>query len=388
MIYVGIDVAKEKHDCFIVSSEGEIIEDVFTISNDFIGFNKLLNCLSEFESKDIRIGLEATGHYSTNLFNFLKDHHSHIVLFNPLQTNLFRKAQTLRKNKTDKIDARLIALMLHSDDFKSHSELSYHLSELKALTRHRFRLVKESSKMKISLTRLVTILFPELPSVVYKIHQSSTYALLKAFPSKQTIVNAHLTKLTNVLKKASKGKYGKEKAILIKDTATRSIGLNSRATSFELSQTLYLIEVLTNEISKLDQEIETIMAELDSPLLSVPGISFKLGSIILAEIGDINRFDTPAQLQAFAGLEPSTHQSGNFTASHAKMVKRGSKQLRWALLQAARLIAMNDPTFNKYMQKKLAEGKHFFVAQSHVAKKLIRVIFHIMTCNIQFVSQE
>lgn len=388
MIYVGIDVAKEKHDCFIVSSDGVIIQDVFSISNDFIGFNKLLNCLSEFESKDIRIGLEATGHYSTNLFNFLKDHHSHIVLFNPLQTNLFRKAHTLRKNKTDKIDARLIALMLHSSDFKSHSDLSYHLSELKALTRHRFRLIKESSKMKISLTRLVTILFPELTTVVYKIHQSSTYALLKAFPSKQAIANAHITKLTNVLKKASKGKYGKDKAILIKDTATHSIGLNSRATSFELSQILYLIEVITNEISKLDQEIETIMTELDSPLLSVPGISFKLGSIILAEIGDIKRFNTPAQLQAFAGLEPSNHQSGNFTASHAKMVKRGSKQLRWALLQAARLIAMNDPTFNKYMQKKLAEGKHFFVAQSHVAKKLIRVIFHIMTYNIQFVSQE
>lgn len=388
MIYVGIDVAKEKHDCFIISSEGVIIQDVFTISNDFIGFNKLLNCLSEYESKDIKIGLEATGHYSTNLFNFLKDHHSHIVLFNPLQTNLFRKAHTLRKNKTDKIDARLIALMLHSSDFKSHSDLSYHLSELKALTRHRFRLIKESSKMKISLTRLITILFPELTSVVYSIHQSSTYALLKAFPSKQSIANAHITKLTNVLKKASKGKYGKDKAILIKDTAKHSIGLNSRATSFELSQTLYLIEIITNEISKLDQEIKSIMTELNSPLLSVPGISFKLGSIILAEIGDINRFDTPAQLQAFAGLEPSNHQSGNFTASYSKMVKRGSKQLRWALLQAARLIAMNDATFKKYMHKKLNEGKHFFVVQSHLAKKLIRVIFHIMTNNVQFISQE
>lgn len=388
MIYVGIDVAKEKHDCFIVSSEGVIIQDVFTISNDFIGFNKLLKSLSDFESEDIKIGLEATGHYSTNLFNFLKDHHSHIVLFNPLQTNLFRKAHTLRKNKTDKIDARLIALMLHSRDFKSHSDLSYHLSELKALTRHRFRLVREASKMKTSLTRLVTILFPELPSVVYKIHQPSTYALLKAFPSKKAIAHAHLTKLTNILNKASKGKYGKDKAILIRDTATHSIGLDSRATSFELSQTLYLIEVLANEISKLDQEIKTIMAELDSPLLSVPGISFKLGAIILAEIGDIKRFNTPAQLQAFAGLEPSHHQSGNYTASYAKMVKRGSKQLRWALLQAARLIAMNDLTFKKYMQKKLAEGKHYYVAQSHVAKKLIRVVFHLMTHNIQFVSQE
>lgn len=387
MIYVGIDVAKHKHDCYIVNSDGEIIKDVFTISNDLTGFSQLLDSIPKVSSGQIKIGLEATGHYSINLLNFLKDHYHHIVVFNPLQTNLFRKAHTLRKNKTDKIDARFIALMLHSNDYNSYSDISYHLQDLKSLSRHRFRLKSQSSKLKISLTRLITIMFPELPSVVYSIHQKSTYTLLEQFPSKSEIAKAHLTTLINLLHKASKGKYSKDKAILIRDTARTSIGSDSRAISFELKQTLRLINSLQDEINSLDLEIKALMNEIQSPITSIPGISNTLGSMILSEIGDISRFDTPAQLQAFAGLEPSTHQSGNFTASNSRMVKRGSKYLRWALLEAARLIVMRDTTFKLYYQKKKAEGKHHYVAQSHVAKKLIRVIFHLLSNNLYFLPQ-
>ena len=387
MIYVGIDVAKHKHDCYIVSSDGEILKDVFTISNDLAGFTQLLDSIPNISSEHIKIGLEATGHYSINLLNFLKDHYHHIVVFNPLQTNLFRKAHTLRKNKTDKIDARFIALMLHSNDYNSYLDISYHLKDLKSLSRHRFRLKTQSSKLKISLTRLITIMFPELPSLVYSINQKSTYALLEHFSSKAEIANAHLTTLTNVLHKASKGKYSKDKAILIRDTARNSIGSDSRAISFELKQTLRLIKSLQDEIHSLDLEIESLMNEIQSPITSIPGVSNTLGSMILSEIGDISRFDTPAQLQAFAGLEPSTHQSGNFTASNARMVKRGSKYLRWALLEASRLIPMRDTTFKLYYQKKKAEGKHHFVAQSHVARKLIRVIYHLLSNNLTFTPQ-
>lgn len=387
MIYVGIDIAKHKHDCYIVNSNGEIIKDVFTISNDLDGFTLLLNSIPDVASEHIKIGLEATGHYSINLLNFLKDHYHHIVVFNPLQTNLFRKAHTLRKNKTDKIDARFIALMLHSNDYNSYLDISYHLQDLKSLSRHRFRLKSQSSKLKTSLTRLITIMFPELPSVVYSIHQNSTYALLELFSSKDEISNAHLTSLTNILKKASRGKYSKEKAILIRDAARNSIGCDSRAISFELRQTLRLIRSLQDEINNLDLEIKSLMNELQSPITSIPGISNTLGSMILAEIGDISRFNSPAQLQAFAGLDPSTHQSGNFIASQSRMVKRGSRYLRWALLEAARLIAMRDATFKLYYKKKIAEGKHHFVAQSHVAKKLIRVIYHLLSNNLTFLPQ-
>ncbi|WP_337998875.1 IS110 family transposase [Desulforamulus ruminis] len=129
------------------------------------------------------------------------------------------------------------------------------------------------------------------------------------------------------------------------------------------------------------------MVALDSPILTVPGISYTLGAIILAEVGDITRFATPAKLLAFAGLDPSTYQSGKFSANSTPMVKRGSSYLRWALINAARLIAMRDPTFKSYMAKKKSEGKHQFVALSHVGKKLVRVIFSLLKNNSIFIPQ-
>jgi transposase len=387
MIFVGIDVAKDKHDCFIVSSDGEVLKNVFTFKNDLEGFNSFLAAIPDVPKDTIRVGLEATGHYSLNLMNFITNNQLPLVVLNPLQTNLFRKAHTLRKSKTDKIDAKIIALMLQSGNFSPHSNLSYHLSELKSLTRHKSRIKKNLSRYKVSLNRILDIMFPELSSVVYSLNQKSIYALLKAFPSKKAIATAHLTKLTNVLKKSSYGKYGKSKALLIRETASSSIGTDSRALSFELSQTISFIEIYTSQINKINHEIKSIMDELQSPILSVPGISYGLGSVIISEIGSIKNFDSPYKLLAFAGLDPSTYQSGKFAASNMKMVKRGSPYLRWALLEAARLIAMRDKTFKEYYLKKKAEGKHHYVALSHVAKKLVRVIYYLLSNNTVFVPQ-
>ena len=386
MFLVGIDVAKDKHDCFICDSEGNVLKDVFTFSNDREGFNLLLSFMPT-SSENVKVGLEATGHYSLNLINFLIDNGYSPVVFNPLQINLFRKAHTLRKTKTDKIDAKLIALMLSSSDAKPHLDLSYHVMELKSLTRYRSRLKDQLARLKISLARIIEIVFPELEDCVYSINQKSTMALLHEFPSKELIANAHLTRLTNVLKDNSRGKYSKDKALEIRDVAINSIGTSSDASSFELVQTIDMINFYSSKIDELDAKIKYIMIELESPILSIPGISYNLGSIILAEIVDINRFDTPAQLQAFAGLDPATHQSGKFIATGVSMVKRGSPYLRWAILNASRLIAMRDPCFKDYYQRKRKEGKHHFVALTHVAKKLIRVIFKLLKTNSQFSPQ-
>ena len=386
MFLVGIDVAKYKHDCFICDSEGNVLKDVFTFSNDREGFNLLLSFMPT-SSENVKVGLEATGHYSLNLINFLIDNGYSPVVFNPLQINLFRKAHTLRKTKTDKIDAKLIALMLSSNDAKPHLDLSYHVTELKSLTRYRSRLKDQLARLKISLARIIEIVFPELEDCVYSINQKSTMALLHEFPSKELIANAHLTRLTNVLKDNSRGKYSKDKALEIRNVAINSIGTSSDASSFELVQTIDMINFYSSKIDELDAKIKDIMIELESPILSIPGISYNLGSIILAEIVDINRFDTPAQLQAFAGLDPATHQSGKFIATGVSMVKRGSPYLRWAILNASRLIAMRDPCFKDYYQRKRKEGKHHFVALTHVAKKLIRVIFKLLKTNSQFSPQ-
>lgn len=386
MFIVGIDVAKDKHDCFICDSEGNVLKDVFTFSNDRDGFNLLLSFMPE-SCENVKVGLEATGHYSLNLINFLIDNGYSPVVFNPLQINLFRKAQTLRKTKTDKTDAKLIAIMLSSSDAKPHSHLYYHVAELKSLTRYRFRLKDQLARFKISLSRIVNIIFPELEDCVYSINQKSTMALLYEFPSKELIANAHITRLTNVLKDNSRGKYSKDKALEIRQLAINSIGTSSDANSFELVQTIDMINFYSSKMDELDAKIKDIMDELESPILSIPGISYNLGSIILAEIVDINRFDTPAQLQVFARLNPATHQSGKFIATDVSMVKRGSSYLRWALLNASRLIAMRDVRFKEYYQKKRSEGKHHFVALTHVARKLIRVVFTLLKTNSQFVPQ-
>lgn len=391
MLFVGIDVAKSKHDCCIISSDGHIVTDSLRISNSKEGFNALYDSiLSALPSKDlnnVKIGLESTGHYSTNITNYLYSKGFQVTILNPLATNLFRKASTLRKTKTDKTDAKVIATMLFTDESKSYSPVSYQIQELKSLTRHRYRLVGYRTKLKLSINRLIDIVFPEYPSLVWSIHQASSYSLLLECPSAQAISACHLTKLTNILSKASRGKYDKENAILIKECANNSIGTNTRSLAFELQQTIRLIQSVQAEIDALDSQIKEVMLEINSPIISIPGISYTLGAIILAEIGEVQRFDTPAKLLAFAGLDPSTYQSGKYTAAHTPMVKRGSTYLRWAILTAARTVSLRDKTFKSYFSLKRSEGKHYLVAMSHVGKKLVRVLYYLLKTNSTFIPQ-
>lgn len=391
MIYIGIDVAKDKHDCCIIDSDGVILNDSLRISNSREGFellySSILSVLPGKEISNVKIGLESTGHYSTNLQNYLYAKGFHLSILNPLATNLFRKAQTLRKTKTDKTDALVIAKMLFSDDTKSYSPVSYQIQELKSLTRHRYRLIGYRSKLKISINRLIEIIFPELPKHVWSIHQYSSYALLSELPNPKEISNCHLTKLTNLLYNSTRGKYGRDKAIKIKEAASKSIGTSTRSLSFELQQTIRLIQSVQTEIDALDNQIKEVVIDINSPLMTIPGISYTLASIILAEIGDIDKFTDPSKLLAFSGLDPSTYQSGKYTASHTPMVKRGSTYLRWAILTASRTVSMQDSTFSDYLAKKRSEGKHYYIAMSHVAKKLIRVIFHLLKTNTAFVPQ-
>ena len=391
MLFIGIDVAKSKHDCCIINSNGVILTNSLRISNTKDGFDTLyhtiLSVLDSNPLSDVKIGLESTGHYSINITNYLYSKGFSITILNPLVTNAFRKAGTLRKTKTDKSDAKVIATMLFSDESKSYSPSSYQIQELKSLTRHRYRMIGYRSKLKVSITRLIDIIFPELPDFVWSIHQNSCYQLLLELPSPTDIKQCHLTHLTHIISKSSRGKYGREKAIQLRELAETSIGSSNRSLTFELQQTIRLVQSVQQEINELDKQIKLVVDELNTPLMTIPGIGYTLAAIILAEIGDIHNFSSPAKLLAFAGMEPSTYQSGQYHASHTPMVKRGSTYLRWAIMQAARLVPMREPTFAAYMNKKRSEGKHFHVAQSHVGKKLIRVIYYLLKHNTAFVSQ-
>ncbi|MCI7472633.1 MAG: IS110 family transposase [Clostridiales bacterium] len=378
VVSVGIDVAKDKHDCFIQNSEGEVLADVFTISNNMDGFHTLLEkiqaCIAPQDK--IRVGLEATGHYSYNLLGFLLDNGLATYVLNPLRTNLYRKSLSLRKTKTDRVDARTIAAMLLSDaGLKPYTNTAYHNEELKSLTRYRFDKVKERAKLKSSVSRLVCILFPELEKLVPTLHMASVYALLEEFPGAKQVARAHLTSLKSLLEKASKGRYKRDMALSIRDAARMSIGSRMPAKSLELQHTIRLIRELDAEIHEIEAEIETMMDEIRSPIMTIPGIGYRMGAMILAEAGDLSRFDSPDKLLAYAGMSPSTYQSGQLNNCYPHMEKRGSRYLRYALFNATKYVCLWDPTFSAYLAKKRAEGKHYNVAISHAAKKLVRLIF-------------
>ena len=380
MICIGIDVAKDKHDCFILNSEGEVLADVFTIQNNRDGFESLLQRIHSCSQKSekIIVGLEATGHYSYNILGFLLDHGLPTCVINPLHTNLYRKSLSLRKTKTDRIDARTIATMLMSDvDLKSYTDTAYYNEELKSLTRYRFNKVQERAKLKQSVARLVNILFPELETLVPSLHMASVYALLAEFPGAKQIASAHLSHLKSVLHEASKGRYHRDKAVDIREAARSSVGSNMPAKSLELRHTIRLIGELDKEIAEIESAIEEIMNTIQSPITTIPGIGLRMGAMILAEIGDFSNFDSPDKILAYAGLSPSTYESGKLSlaGSYSHMEKRGSRYLRYAIFNATRFVCKWDSTFAAYLARKRTEGKHYYVAISHAAKKLVRVIY-------------
>ena len=378
VVSVGIDVSKDKHDCFIVSAEGEVLADVFTVPNNMDGFHCLLQRIRDCTAPQdkIKVGLEATGHYSYNLLGFLLDNGLTTYVLNPLRTNLYRKSLSLRKTKTDRVDARTIATMLLSDaGLKPYTNIAYHNEELKSLTRYRFDKVKERAKLKTSISRLVCILFPELEKLVPTLHMTSVYALLEEFPGVKQVAAAHLTRLESLLETASKGHYKRDMALKIRDAARDSIGSRMPAKSLELQHTIRLIRELNTEIAEIEAQIQSLMEEIDSPITTIPGVGFRMAAMILAEIGDLTRFDSPDKLLAYAGMSPSIYQSGQLKNCYPHMEKRGSRYLRYALFNATRYVCLWDPNFAVYLAKKRAEGKHYNVALSHAAKKLVRLIF-------------
>ena len=294
----------------------------------------------------------------------------------PLRTNLYRKSLSLRKTKTDRVDARTIAAMLLSDvGLKPYTDTAYHNEELKSLTRYRFDKVKERAKLKSSISRLVCILFPELEKLVPTLHMTSVYSLLEEFPGAKQVAAAHLTRLKTLLETASKGHYKRDMALEIRDAARNSIGSRMPAKSLELQHTIRLTRELDREIDEIEEQIQSIMGELHSPITTIPGLGFRMAAMILAEVGDFTRFDSPDKLLAYAGMSPSTYQSGQLKNCYPHMEKRGSRYLRYALYNAAKYVCHWDPTFADYLAKKRAEGKHYNVALSHAAKKLVRLIF-------------
>lgn len=381
MYFVGIDISKYKHDCFITTETGQVIEDVFSFQNTNEGFKQLLILLKSLNnSKQIRIGFEATGHYGMNLKLFLEKNGYSFMEFNPTLVKQFISSQTLRKTKTDKKDAIWITKYLISVDYKPHPLQFYHKFTLKSLSRKRDKLVFQRSYYSVQITNILDLIFPEFkPLFDNKFSVTSLYILSK-YKNVDKIKNM---KDFDSIRKVSRGRFSYSKFLKIKEAAKNTIGCSDEFLEFDLENMIELYNNLDNKIKFYDDKIIEIIKELDPPTLSIKGIGFISCAGIISEFGDVSRFKSPDAMVAFAGIEPSISESG--IESHTgKMVKHGSGHLRYHLLNAAEMIFVHEPIFTEFYYKKRNEGKSHRVALSHVAKKLVRIIYKLETENIKF----
>ena len=385
MIYVGIDIAKLNHFAAAISSDGEELIEPFKFTNDYDGFYLLLSKLAPLDQNSIIIGLESTAHYGDNLVRFLISKGFKVCVLNPIQTSFMRK-NNVRKTKTDKVDTIVIAKTLMMQDslrFTTLEDLDY--IELKELGRFRQKLVKQRTRLKIQLTSYLDQVFPELQYFFKSgLHQNSVYAVLKEAPTPNAIASMHMTHLAHLLEVASHGHFDKEKARELRVLAQKSVGVGDSSLSIQITHTIEQIELLDSQLFSTELEMANIVTCLHSVIMTIPGIGAVNGGMILGEIGDIHRFSEPKKLLAFAGLDPSVRQSGNFQASKTRMSKRGSKVLRYALINAAHNVVKNNATFKAYYDVKRAEGRSHYNALGHCAGKLVRVIWKMLTDEVEF----
>ena len=384
-IFVGIDIAKLNHFASAISSDGEVLIEPFKFSNDADGFQLLISKLDSFDRSSTIIGLESTAHYGDNLVRYLVTNLYQVCVLNPIKTCQMRK-NNIRRTKTDKVDTFVIAkTLMMQDDLSFVSPFDLDMMELKALGRFRQKTVKQRTRLKIQLTSYVDQVFPELQYFFKSgLHQKAVYALLKDAPSPKEIASMHMTHLANMLKVNSHGHFTKEHARDLRVLAQKSVGASDSAISIQITQTIQQIELLDSQLKKIEAEITEIMKFNDTVLMTIPGIGYINGEMILGETGDIHRFSNPNKLLAFAGLDPTVYQSGNFQAKTTRMSKRGSRVLRYALVNAAWNVVLNNATFKAYYDAKRAEGRTHYNALGHCSGKLVRVIWKMLTDDVEF----
>jgi len=380
--YIGIDIAKNAHEVGFINDVGKRIAESFSITNSETGFEKLLNRFEKhrIDCQGSIIGMEATGHYWIALYSHLVDEGFVVNVVNPINTDAFRNVSTIRSAKTDSIDAFLIADLMRFGNFSETHMAEESMLALKQLTRHRRSLVGQRTSLKNRMTALLDQVFPEYDSIFSDTYGAASKKILATCPTPTDIAHKTVKGLAKVIIEASKGRIGYAKAEELKAAASNSFGAKyaSEALSFEIKQIVALIDFMDIQIHDLESQISKVLKETNTYLDTIPGIGDTFASIIVAEIGDINRFDEPAQIIAFAGMDVPANQSGEFTGSRKHMSKRGSPSLRWALLEAADKVRIWDSYFGEYYDSLMARGKHHYVAQAAVARKLVNVIFVLL----------
>ena len=379
-IYIGIDIAKYKHDFCIISSTGEVIVQNNSFESNKKGFQLFFNYLKPYNKADVQILFESTAHYSMNLELELIDQGYSFMKMNGLIIKQFFKAQTLRKTKTDKADAFALTHYLMANTYKPNSNRLYHIYSLKSLCRTRDRLVKERSKFKVYITNELDKSFPEIKKFFDNKISITLLYILEKYKNKNKIA---LMKDYDSIRKVSAANFSFTRFLLLKQLAKESIGHPTETSDFLIESYVKSINCLSEQIDSIEKQIIEAVRKLDTHILSIPGIAEISAGSIIAEFGDIKNFESPEKMLAFAGLEPSIRQSGTLS-TEGHMVKHGSGYLRNTIMRVVNSLVMHDQVFYDYYNKKRDEGKHHLVAQSHVAKKLIRIIYTLETKGIDY----
>ena len=384
--FAGIDISKYKHDCCIISAVDQQVVSKFTFKNTKDGFSELLTSLHSLSSpEDIRIGFESTAHYALNLELFLEKAHHSFMEVNPVLISEYKKSTTLRRTKTDRVDCESIARWLMTVEYKPHSKGFYHAYSLKSLTRLRDKLIRQRSFYLVKITNVLDHTFPEFKPFFNEHFSKTALYLLENYGSAEKIARMNSASYEK-LRSLSRGKFSPQQFLTLKSLAANTVGINNSIFDTELNSLLTLYKATAEQICILEAQITELIEEVHPHYMSIPGIGPISAAVIYAEYGDISNFSTPSQMLAFAGLEPGVNDSG--TESHGgRMVKRGSSQLRYVLMNCALPLIRFDMTFAAYYARKRAEGKPHRVALSHVVKKLVRVIFALERQNTDFVAQ-
>ena len=387
MYFIGIDISKYKHDCCIISAVDQKVVSKITIKNNKAGFDELLTIIHSLSNpEDIRIGFESTAHYALNLELFLENALLTFMEVNPVLISEYKKSKTLRRTKTDSVDCESIARWLMTVEYKPHSKGFYHAYSLKSLTRLRDKLIRQRSFYLVKITNVLDHTFPEFkPFFNERLSKTALY-LLENYGSAEKMARMNSVSYEK-LRSISRGKFSPQQFLHLKELAANTIGVNNSIFDVELNSLLTLYKSLAKEIEILEKEILRLIEEVHPHYMSVPGIGPLSAAVIYSEYGDISNFSNPGQMLAFAGIEPGINESG--TESHGgKMVKRGSSQLRYTLINCCLPLIRFDMTFATYYAKKRAEGKPHRVAITHVAKKLIRIIYALERQDVDYNVQK
>ena len=392
MLYLGIDVAKHNHVASLLDENAKPLFKAFSFANSTDGANSLLQKLySHIQCPDeVEIGMEATGHYWLSIYSFLISNGFVVHVVNPIQTDGWRKGTQIRKRKNDIIDSILIADLIRYGDFVETSLSDEDTMSLRNLSRFRHYLVSSIGDLKRKVICVLDQVFPEYQSVFSDIFGKTSKELLSHFQTADDFENITAEQLEDALKNVVFKGFAKNKLTHISKLAAHSFGLNFCRDSFSLQLKLLIeqIKFIEAQVDDVETEIHTILDRINSPITTIPGIGAVTGAAILGEIGDISRFSNASKLAAYAGIDASVSQSGEYQSTNNKMSKRGSPYLRKALFNAALVAAFNDPVFSAFYQKKRSEGKHHLTSIGAVARKLCNTIFAVLKNNTPYEVQQ